>query len=215
MATRASTRGRQDRQEQAAGSSGSGTPKRWWQWFLIYPALGISLLTAAPTWYDKIGARLQDVKGNSLAAAQQQNMLWRRNLDCTAAPKAWVNNPSNVKIDATICDSGDIFVRAVTPDNGEHFKWLAVNEILQQEPVGGSSIIPGASAATLRAIAVPAAFSAMMPRAQAVTVLCQKFIDDRHILRRVQTPEGCFDEVIDTYNGAVVKRAPAPCVPQC
>lgn len=215
MATRASERGRQSKQERAAGAAGSGTPQRWWQWFFIYPALGISLLTAAPQWYDKVGARLQAVKGDSLAAAQEQNLLWRRNLDCTAAPKAWVNNPSNVKIDATICDSGDIFVRAVTPDNGEHFKWVAVKEVVQQEPEGGSSIFPSANAATLRSAMATASYSTLMPRAQAVTVLCQKFIDDRHVLRRVQTPEGCFDEVIDTFNGSVVKRTPAPCVPQC
>jgi hypothetical protein len=212
MATRAAQR---SRQEKSNDNSAGGTPKRWWQWLMIYPALGISLLTAAPQWYDKVGARLQAVKGDSLAAAQEQNLLWRRNLDCTAAPKAWVNNPSNVKIDATICDSGDIFVRAVTPDNGEHFKWVAVKDIVQQE-VGGSSIFPSANAATVRAAVIAAsAYSPLAPRAQAVTVLCQKFIDDRHILRRVQTPEGCFDEIIDTFNGAVVKRAPAPCVPQC
>jgi hypothetical protein len=213
MATRAAQRTKQGKP--ADGNTG-GSPKRWWQWFFIYPALGISVLTAAPQWYDKYGAWKQGVKGDSLVAAQEQNRLWRANLDCTAAPKAWVNNPSNVKIDATICDSGDIFVRAVTPDNGEHFKWLAVKDVLQQEPAGGSSIIPSANAATVRAAILAASMSsALEPRAQAVTILCQKFIDDRHILRRVQTPQGCFDEVIDTYNGAVVSRNPAPCVPQC
>jgi hypothetical protein len=216
MATRAARKPRKpayaaDNERQAPDHA-----KPWWHLFLVYPALGVALITAAPQWFDKIGATLQGVKGDSLAAAQEQNRLWRANLGCTAAPKAWYSSPSNVKIDATICDSGDIFVRAVTPDNGEHFKWVPVKDVVQQES-GGGSIIPSANAATLRLAPLIAASSPsrLLPRAQAVTVLCQRFVDGRHLLRRVQTPQGCFDEVIDTYNGAVVQRNPAPCVPQC
>ena len=66
----------------------------------------------------------------------------------------------------------------------------------------------------LTAVAAPLAQS-LFHLAQTATVLCQEIVDGRYIHRRVQTPEGCFDEVIDTYNGQVVKRDPAPCTPQC
>ena len=46
-------------------------------------------------------------------------------------------------------------------------------------------------------------------------MLCQKLVEGRYILRRIRTPQGCFDEKIDTYNGTTVARVAAPCVPQC
>ena len=54
----------------------------------------------------------------------------------------------------------------------------------------------------------------LMHLAQTATVLCTR-MDGRYLTRRVQTPEGCFDEVIDTYTGAVVSRKSAPCEAQC
>ena len=46
-------------------------------------------------------------------------------------------------------------------------------------------------------------------------VICQRFIDQRMLVRRVQTPQGCFDEIVDTFNGQVVRRNQVPCAPQC
>lgn len=195
------------------------TPQRWWQWVLVYPALAIAMLTAAPQWIDKFRVFSEGIKRASVADAEKQTMLWKRNLSCSASPFSWYNNPNNIKIDATICDSGDIFVRAITPTNAQFFKWLPLEDVVQMSTPAEKGVIPSANAASRsEALAAASAASAKPPfqlaQAQA-NVLCQKFIDDRHILRRVQTPEGCFDEVIDTYNGQVVKRNPAPCTPQC
>jgi hypothetical protein len=197
--------------------SKSGTPKQWWQWILLYPAFAVALLTAGPQWYDRASAAIKGIKGGSVTDAEKQAALWRKNLSCSAAPFAWYSNPSNVKIDATICDSGDIFVRASTPENGNFFKWVPLDDVLRSAQSGGG-MIPAANAASLSLRAGPQLQlkpAGMLVALQAATVLCQHFIDDRHILRRVQTPQGCFDEVIDTYNGSVVKRTPAPCSSQC
>ena len=71
------------------------------------------------------------------------------------------------------------------------------------------------AAAVLTAFAAPSAQSMVHYALQTATVLCQKIVDGRYIHRRVQTPDGCFDEIIDTFNGQVVKRESAPCTPQC
>jgi hypothetical protein len=215
MATRAA----RDRASEKKAKEPSNTPQRWWQWVLIYPALVISLLTASPQWIDMVQKRAQGINRATAAEAEKQTLLWKRNLSCSASPFSWYNNPSNIKIDATICDSGDIFVRAITPTNDQFFKWLPLEDVVQLTTPAGKGVIPSARAASRsEALAAANATSAkplfQFAQAQA-NILCQKFIDDRHILRRVQTPQGCFDELIDTYNGQVVKRDPAPCTPQC
>lgn len=198
-------------------------PARWWQWILLYPALGISLLTAAPQWFDKAQSAWAGTKV-PLEDAEKQSKLWRRNLTCAAAPFNWHNNPSNVKVDATICDSGDIFVRAATPANGQFFKWVPIEEIVQSPPVGGNPLIPTAQASTgtpgwrtleltREARSTPAL--PLIRVQQQGNVICQRFIDQRMLLRHVQTPQGCFDEVVDTYNGAVVRRTQVPCRQGC
>ena len=44
-----------------------------------------------------------------------------------------------------------------------------------------------------------------------VTVICTTRIDDRHVRQRIRRPDGCFDQVIDLANGAVVSSTSTPC----
>ena len=189
------------------------------EWGVVFPILLGSLLTAGPQWIDSIRAMMQGINSGTVKQAKQQAALWRKNLACAGAPYSWFNSPGDIKVDATICDSGDIFVRASTPGNQQYFKWLPLSDVVQGEEAGGGGIIPEANAATLALRAAPAPYSAAPPGvrlAQPVAnVVCQKFLDDRRLLRRVKTPQGCFDEVIDTFNGQVVSRKAVPCNPQC
>jgi len=196
----------------------SRSRKKLLEWGVVYPVLIGSLLTAGPQWIDSLRAASQGIHVGTVEDAQKQAHLWRKNLACAGAPFAWFNNPSNIKVDATICDSGDIFVRASTPDNTQYFKWLPLSDVLQAGG-GEATIIPAANAAVLLPAVSPSASQqkngAMRLAQTQAKVICQKFVDDRHLLRRVQTPEGCFDEVIDTFNGSVLSRKPAPCTPDC
>jgi hypothetical protein len=218
MATSAPRSRKSRRADEVETDTAGGKPKSMFQWLLLYPAFGVALLTAGPQWYDRIGAFVQKTGGDSLAQAKQQNELWRKNISCLGAPSAWFESTANVKIDATICDSGDIFVQAMTPDNKPHMSWIALDDVVKKVSPGGIPIVGSANAATpqiLLRVSHPSAASPYFHRAQAPVVLCQRFIDDRHVMRRVQTPQGCFDEIIDTFNGSVVQRNPAPCVAQC
>lgn len=198
------------RHEEEPTDSAGGKPKNIVQWLLLYPAFGVALLTAGPQWYDRVGGFIQK-KGSSLSESNHQNALWRKNIACLGGPSAWFQSTTNIKIDATICDSGDIFVQALTPDNTPHIAWVALDDVVKNAAPSGNAVVPSANAATS---GIAPAANPLFHKAQ-LEVLCQRFIDDRHVMRRVRTPDGCFDEIIDTFTNAVVKRTPAPCAPQC
>jgi hypothetical protein len=211
MATRAAA-------EKARATAGKKPPprsktKRWWERLLVYPALIGALITAGPQWVDRFGAWKKDVASGSLKLAEEQSRLWKANFDCSQLPVAWYTGAGNVKVDTTTCNSGDVFIRAMTSDSRQAFLWVPLADVFKVGGVGGGGgLIGSAQAATLGpSVSHRPDGSPTLLSLQEVKVLCQKFIDDRHIQRRVQTSEGCFDEVIDTFNGKVVSRTPAPC----
>ena len=202
----------------AHGPIPGATPKRWWQWLLVYPALGISLVTAAPKWTDGVLAAYHNVQNRSYSEAKLQADRWAKNLPCTAFPLNYNSTEAGVRLDATICNSGDIFVRASTPDNKSHFYWVPVERVVGKE-VREPSLLSGAQAA--EAPSGGARISGAVTRENdsranlfmrvQFAVLCQRFIDQRHVVRRISTPQGCFDQVVDTYTGQVVSMQSAPC----
>src|SRR5215210_3266555 len=173
------------------GAKAPASPQRWWQWILLYPAFAIALITAGPQWIDK--AKSMKLGVRSAAEAERQAQLWAKNASCAGVPAKGFLSPTNVAVDATICDSGDILVRAVTPQNSQVFKWLPLDDVVRTDATGG--VIPAAQAATLPAglaVSRPAAgmplFAAAMLQ---VHVICTKS-NGRFLLRRLQTPQGCF-----------------------
>jgi len=182
---------------------------------LLYPALAVALITAGPQWLDKV--RGYRIGVSSAAKAEREAKLWQKNASCLNLNSNGYLSPSNVAVDATICKSGDILVRAVTPQSREVYKWLPLDDVVPAPPQTTASLIPAAHAATLstrlrqlgRSEATPAYKLAWLQ-----TVICTRS-DGRYLTRRIQTPQGCVDEVIDTFTGAVVSRNPAPCTPQC
>lgn len=187
--------------------------KRWWQQILLYPAFAVALVSAGPQWIDRVKGFQVGVR--SASEAETSSMLWAKNPTCGANPAKGFLSPRNVAVDATICDSGDILVRAVTPQNPGSlpiYKWLPLDDVVRAN--GGGGIVPAAQAATLPATGLRSTRTAAEPAYKLAmlqaNILCTK-VDGRYLTRRIQTPQGCFDEVIDTFTGAVVSRNPAPC----
>lgn len=207
------------------GILGDAKPQRWWQWFLLYPAAAVALVSAAPQWLDRGLAIYHGTRGASYAAADRQRALWLKNMTCSQAPFAWYHNPRNVRIDATICNSGDVFIRASTPDNEYHMEWVGLDQILGVPSADGTSLIPEARAASM------SSGFGLVPRSSAwvghgarlfradyqanAMIVCQRPLDSRRLYRHVRTPVGCFDEVIDMLNGAVIQRTQVPCRNAC
>ncbi len=198
-------------------------PRPWWQWLLLYPTAAVALFSAAPQWVDRGLAVYHGTNRPSYAAADRQRALWLKNMPCSQAPFAWYNNPRNVRIDATICDSGDVLIRASTPENQNYMEWVALDQILGAEPGAGMSLIPEARAATMTAGLVPQSRprtgdGARLLRADyepQATIICQRPLDSRRLYRHIRTPAGCFDEIIDMLNGTVTQRTQVQCRGRC
>lgn len=225
-----------DRPAPKSGSGGTG-PTRWWQFVLIYPALAISVITAAPEWASKIGALVSHVDNRDLVEAKQQRALYAKNLDCTTAPFDWFLNPDRVNVDATICESGDIYVRASSPNNPGAQYFVPVQRVLgDPEPAGavtkasaaapslaepGRARTPGLMRAVWTGTSrnlLELAQIKVVPRAPSVvstSVVCTKFIDNRRVLRHLRTQQACFDEVVDSFTGRTQSRTQVACRTTC
>lgn len=106
----------------------------------MYPALAVALVSAVPNWVDSYTAWQQGINLEQLPSAMEQNTFWKANLECMTAPFEWVANPSNVKVDGTICPSGDIMIRISTPTGETVFKGFLVEDILNENADAGMSI---------------------------------------------------------------------------
>jgi hypothetical protein len=189
-----------------------GGPTKWWQWVIIYPTLAVSILSAAPQWVDKAQALFNGVEDRSWQQAKEQQDAWRANLTCSAAPFDWYSTPENLKVDATICNSGDIFVRVTTPRQGNFYQWVLLKSIVKDKQTAGLPLISPAYAGDTDWRTE----GAMTVAQGAANVICQSFMPDgRTIKRHVQTAQGCFDEYVDTYTGQVVRSEPVPCRNSC
>jgi len=190
------------------GSLAARLPDKWWQWVIIYPTLALSLISAVPKWADS--ARGWWIGVVSYTDAMRANELWTKNASCVGLNSKGMMAPSKVAVDATICNSGDILVHAMTQQNKEVFKWLPLDDVVRPAR-GWAGFVPAAQAATMPVAGVQQGNAAA---SFATTVICARN-DGRYLHRRVSTPEGCFDEVIDTFTGALMSRKSAPCDPQC
>ena len=173
---------------------------------MLYPTLLIALLTAVPEWMKLAEAWESDIPADKLDKAQQQSDLWKKNLQCTTSPMDFFANPANVKVDATICESGDVFVRVFTPDNKGVYYWVDINSLIQT--ASNFELVTTAQASSYPHLL-------KVQSARSSYVMCQRFLDDRNLLRVVNVGGDCFDEVVDTFTGQVTSQNPSQCRESC
>jgi hypothetical protein len=200
----------------------SDHPKKWWQWFLLYPVFATSVIASIPTYINLIKSDDSQAKTHSaqsastennqqekkLAKMEAQNKLWKANLQCSSAPESPVTTEKNYKVDATICNStGDILVKVYPPKGEAYYRWVALDDI-----IGDATMQSSGTASWF----ISSAYAADMQLALNGTVICQRYVTQNQLLRRIQVAgQGCFDEVVDTYTGAVVSTTPSNCSAQC
>jgi hypothetical protein len=189
-----------------ASDMGGAGARQWWQWLLLYPTLGIALLTAVPEWIKLGEAWKSNISADQLAQAEKQKELWEKNLKCTTTPMQFFENTNKVKVDATVCESGDVFVRVFAPDNRNAYYWVDVDGLLRTASYPG--LVSSAQAASFPNIT-------KVQASQTSFVMCQRFVDNRNLLRVVNVEGQCFDEVVDTYTGQVTSRNPSECRDSC
>ena len=194
-----------------AGSppAASGTPRRWWQWVLVYPTLAVSMLGSMPTithWYHSREIP-DDVPIQSRLEAKAQHDFWEANFECTSkATFETVINPENTQVSAIVCPSGDVLVKVKRPGSASEIsRWIGVQSVQERKRSAANLIMSDAIAAGERIVL-----------AQATSVVCQRWLNNGRLLRRVRDGSGhCFDEVINTYTGALESRLPARCDGGC
>jgi hypothetical protein len=211
MATRAAAP--KTRAPKKADAAPAG-PQRWWQYVLLYPTFFAAIVSASPDWIEKYKSYRLGVV--SAAESEKQAALWQKNRECASLESGGYLSPSDVSVDATICKSGDILVRAVTKQNREIFKWLPLADVVPSATASiASGLIPPANAATITTGQASVRKTPLVPAYRiAQTVQCTRS-DGRYLHRVVQTPNGCFHEVIDTFTGALVSRNQVPCGSGC
>ncbi len=189
--------------------------KPFWQFFFLYPALLVALIGAIPTYWDKYQSwRLNVEKGKS-SWAIKQNALWRKNMECSMSPFEWVQTSDNTLVDATICHaSGDIFVRFQLPQGGQALAFVSKEELTAEVTRDGGGAAKVGVADLLMSSAY-AQSSSGGSSSGAGRVLCQRWLSDGRLMRRISTAQGCFDQFVNTYRGVVEQQTPAPCTQQC
>jgi hypothetical protein len=77
----------------------SSHPRKWWQWFLLYPGLLVSVIGSVPTYVELVNSHRFDVPFGHTFEAEEQNRLWEANFDCTQkASFTTITNKQRVEI---------------------------------------------------------------------------------------------------------------------
>ena len=191
------------------------TPKRWWQWMLVYPTFIIALIGAVPTFTELYESQSKDVEFGDSKIAEMRNEMWRKNMTCGMAPLDPLINEFNVAVDATICKSGDVLVRVITPNQKQFFEWVSVDAMFPDR-LAGINLFSSAVASEVAHTSVDQPNNSLdgeiFAQHYGPVVLCQNWINNVMLVRRVSYPnQGCFYETINTFTGQVVNVTPAPC----
>lgn len=188
--------------------------KRWWQWLLLYPGLGIAMLGAVPTYLEAYRSYNLGVAFGGSYNANEQNRLWQENFACAQkANFSATTNKKKVEIGSVVCDSGDVLLRAKRPEwDQPQLRWVSWTEVASGQSGSKSTqalldVFKSANASETPPL--------ILAQAPAPTVLCQRWVGPGQLLQRIGTATGCVDQVINTYNGLVISSRPAPCNPNC
>ena len=178
-------------------------------------AFVVAVVGAIPQYATWFKAFTTGVPSMVLYTALEQQRLWEKNFTCTT--KLDQNSEDyaaitgdNVHVVVWACPSGDVLVTTESPLEADLPRSVWVP--LSRSPGEARRWSP----------LIQEAFAAGQPRpdglrlARVVNVLCQRWLRDGRILRRVRLDSGsCRDEVINTRTGQVVQSRPAPCDPRC
>lgn len=200
--------------------------RAWFRLWLQWPASpGLHLATVAfvilalcgavPQYTAWINAYRLDVPSEAIHEAQVQERLWHKNFACATQLDHNSHNYAaiageRVSVVVWTCPSGDVLVTLESPDqrSRERYVWLE----LSHHRTAQGFLMPWVR----QAFAEDLRPGTPLLTAQAARVLCQKWLPNRMIKRRVQLANGqCRDEIINPRDGTVVERRGAPCDPGC
>jgi len=211
MAPNASTTdsGNKESLSKSFDSSKNVKPIKWWQWVFMYPTLIIAIAGAIPTVLGYYKSWKIGVPFDKTQIALEQNRLWQKNYECSNNEFRSVKNNLNIEVGTIICLSGDVLIKVQIPDAKPMFWWVGLKTFESNDQAGIDLWFIDRAQAEEK-------FTPIVVAQNNSVVLCQKWLDNGRLLRRVDTQgKGCFDEVINTYTGQIEKRDSAPCDGRC
>ena len=174
---------------------------------LVYPALAVAVIGAAPQYVQVFKAFQRDVPVNEVAASEREHALWVKNLDCVGKvllPDTAL--PDNTRVGARVCPSGDVLVKVKRVTGAELYRWLPLDDVKPTATVAALIGVSTAHADTLPAMAFASDGQA-----------CQRWQNEAQgiLVRRVREGNQCFEETLNTFTGRVISKTPVPCDAPC
>ena len=177
--------------------------------------LVLALLGAVPQYYRWLNSFWLGVSANRIDEAKLQEKLWEKNficathLDQSADSYAAITN-EHVVVVTWACPSGDVLVTLESPTDeaSRRSVWIPIQHASRTTGLF-DFVIPNANAAKHNS-------QSHQPSARMVTVLCQKWLPNRFIKRRIKLSDNrCMEEVINPRTGQVIQRQKTSCKPDC
>ena len=146
----------------------------------------------------------------------EQLQLLRTNIDCAKnAQDHTIRVHNGVSIGAVVCDTGDVVIGSVDTQNNIGIPWVVPLRLI------ASKTLPNKETADIVSALIGSAHAQTpTPRPESTSgsapvVVCQRFVDNKVLLRRIQTGNTCVDEKTDFYTRQALSREPVPCSPTC
>jgi len=100
-------------------------PSKFWQYLVVYPSLVLSIGGSIPTIWNEVKAWKLGVDRSQLQLVQEQESLWRSNLDCVQQQGVYeADGPKGLVVRVTLCPTGDVLLRYYENDWSPIFKWV-------------------------------------------------------------------------------------------
>ena len=177
-------------------------PKKWWQWFLVYPTLLISLMGALPE-----ASRIIETGAawGETVQAQEQHEMWKSNFNCTkTVTPVTIHNVHNIVVSSLVCPSGDILITGQRPeDKDPTFMWVSLDNVLAGDTSSMLDIFPKAYAYTGTNYQSP------------YRIICQRWVSRSVMYTRIHTGGMCYDQYFDTYLNVVTSSNTVNCNSPC
>lgn len=157
---------------------------------------------------------------------KQNNETLLQSMECMQSlmDLDWQQFIKGLSIRGVICDNGNLLYQvADRPDISHRIMFRAVSGATIIDRYLDKMLVDTAAEPTA-AKTQPALFSPRSPgdrmtpipvgQAAGAQLLCQRRLaDGRGLFQRLKTPNGCIDQVIDTWTGKIIDSRPGPCQP--
>ena len=116
-----------------------------WQAVLVYPVILSSLGAAVHTAWQEVKAWRLGVRSSQLQLVQEQDRLWRANIDCLTHQGIYeADGEGGLVVKVTLCASGDVLLRYHDNDWAPVYRWVArpVRKEVADAPVDTPAAAP-------------------------------------------------------------------------